>query len=596
MSKQRTTVFILLLLTISLTFGCRQNEPETDSATDTPATPADTAPATATTETAAAAPSLGTATVESIQIMLLESFPVQVNVLVRGEISNSCTGIEEITAEMVEGQFEIDLAVALQDNPPCTESAVPFEESVSLDVLGLDAGRYIVAANGITGSFTLDIDNRIPPESTPDPTASSDSRTASISGSVWHDLCSVAPGEGDLEPQPSAGCIETTDGGWQANGTLEALEPGLAGILVILSEGSCPGEQLQTTNTDEDGGFLFQALAAGVYCVSADALDEQNSAILIPGEWTYPIAADGSAEIELTSGEAAEAVNFGWDFQFRPIPDVDLTSCRNSIGFVKDLSIPDDTIILPGAEFSKGWQLRNTGTCPWTTDYSLSFVGGDGIPGAGDVPLEVDVAPGETVDLYVTLSGPDSLGTYRDNWQLRDANGEPFGIDGDIGEAFWLQIVVAEPEAAPVPNSASIGGVIWADSCRLLSSGSPSAGCIEAGEGSGIYIADGSFNFAEAPIPEVAVLLGQGVCPAEGPILDQNVLATATSDQDGLYRFANLDEGSYCVAIDAFSPENVETLIPGDWTWPARGVSRLTVLLTAGEEISDIDFGWDDLD
>ena len=599
MSKRRITCFLLLVLIVLLVVSCRQDESTTETATDTPdqaATAAGTIPATETTATATATPPLGRATVESIQIMILESFPVQVNALVRGEISNNCTVIDGISAEMAEDQFEIKLAVKKQDTLPCTETAVPFEESVSLDVLGLDAGRYIVAADGITGSFTLDVDNRLPPESTTEPTSSSDPRTASISGSVWHDLCSVVPGEGEIEPQPSAGCVETADGGWRANGTLEELEPGLPGILITLSEGACPGQQLQSVNSDEDGGYLFQELAAGLYCVSADALGEQNSAILIPGEWTYPVGANGTAEIALTSGEAAEAVNFGWDFQFRPIPDIDLTSCRNSIGFVKDLSIPDDTIILPGAEFSKGWQLRNTGTCPWTTDYGLTFVGGDGIPGARDVPLEADVAPGETVDLYVTLSGPENSGTYRDNWQLRDANGEPFGIDGDIREAFWLQIVVAEPAATPVPNSAAIGGVIWADSCRLLSGGSPSAGCIEAGEGSGVYVADGSLNFAEAPIADIVVLLGQGVCPAEGPILETDILATATSGQDGLYRFANLDEGSYCIAIEAFSPENVETLIPGDWTWPARGVGRLTVVLTAGEEILDVDFGWDYLD
>jgi inhibitor of cysteine peptidase len=48
----------------------------------------------------------------------------------------------------------------------CTQIVVPFEESIPLDVVGLPAGTYTVDVNGVTGSFTLDVDNQLP-EATP---------------------------------------------------------------------------------------------------------------------------------------------------------------------------------------------------------------------------------------------------------------------------------------------------------------------------------------------------------------------------------------------------------------------------------------------
>jgi hypothetical protein len=37
---------------------------------------------------------------------------------------------------------------------------------------------------------------------------------------------------------------------------------------------------------------------------------------------------------------------------------------------------------------------------------------------------------------------------------------------------------------------------------------------------------------------------------------------------------------------------NVNLPIPGDWTWPFRGVGLVGINLDAGEEFLDVDFGW----
>ena len=74
---------------------------------------------------------------------------------------------------------------------------------------------------------------------------------------------------------------------------------------------------------------------------------------------------------------------------------------------------------------------------------------------------------------------------------------------------------------------------------------------------------------------------------------DNTVLATAITDDSGLDSFEGLDAGLYCVAIEPFSSENVDLLIPGDWTWPNYGVGLQGINLAAGEERLEVDFGWE---
>ena len=540
-------------------------------------------------------PVIGQATVESIQLLILESFPVQVNARVRGVLPDGCTTLDQITTQHAGNAFTITLTTFRPAGAVCTEAEVPFDEAIGLDVFGLDAGTYEVTANGVSGSFTLDIDNRIQeepePTATPSPTpAPVDPGTASIEGIVWHDLCAVA-GEGE-EAVPSEGCIAAAAAVFQANGLLEDGEPALEGVVVSLGEGNCPTEGLATAVTDADGSYNFPDLNAGTYCVSIDALADPNGDLLLPGGWTFPDSGESLTEIALEIGEAANGVNFGWDYEFLPIAEVDQATCTRSIGFEEDLTVPDDTAFAPGATFVKSWRLRNIGTCPWIEGYTVVFASGDQMGSPDSQPLPKVVAPGQTVDISIELTAPETIGTYRGRWQIADANGDLFGVGGFVEETFYAQIVVDVAGPTPEPNSAMLGGVVWEDVCFIRNDGTPSAGCVETEEGSGFYVADGSLNFGEGRLSGITVSLSAGACPEDGVVASSSVIATAVTDNNGLYRLTDLDEGLYCVSIDAFSAANLNLLIPGDWTWPAYGVGRLGINLDAGEAILDIDFGW----
>jgi len=143
------------------------------------------------------------------------------------------------------------------------------------------------------------------------------------------------------------------------------------------------------------------------------------------------------------------------------------TSCVDQAAFVSDVTIPDNTYLSPGRTFVKTWRLRNTGTCTWTTAYSLAFVDGHSMGGPLSVPLGSPVAPGKVVDVSVTLNAPTSSGTYEGKWRLRNANGTPFGTGSSPDRAaFWVRIVVG-PTPTLRPSITAWRGEYYSD--RYLS-------------------------------------------------------------------------------------------------------------------------------
>jgi hypothetical protein len=265
----------------------------------------------------------GLAPVEDIDILILESFPVQVNVVARGNLPDGCTTINEVTQERDGNTFRVTITTVRPVGMVCTEALVPFEKVIALDVYGLPAGVYTVDVNGVSDTFELTVDNVLQEpveEPSAEPTAVPTAlptvppALGSIGGQVWHDLCKTPY---ETVAVPPAGCVKLPDGSLLANGLLEAGEPGLAGVVVTLGSGACPSTGLATANTDANGMYTFAGLGAGTYCVSVDALDATNETILIPGGWTYPNE-DGAATVAIGAGENRLDVNFGWDYQFLP--------------------------------------------------------------------------------------------------------------------------------------------------------------------------------------------------------------------------------------------------------------------------------------
>jgi len=101
----------------------------------------------------------GKANVGSLEILLLESFPLQVNAVVSGFLPDGCSAIHEITQERVDNTIELVITTSREIDAVCTQALVPFEEVISLDVLDLPAGEYTVLVNGVESKFEFVQDN-----------------------------------------------------------------------------------------------------------------------------------------------------------------------------------------------------------------------------------------------------------------------------------------------------------------------------------------------------------------------------------------------------------------------------------------------------
>ena len=103
-------------------------------------------------------PTIGLASVDEIDILILESFPVQINVIARGNLPDPCTEISEVLQEREGDTFFITIKTY---RPPglCIQVLAPFKEIIPLEVYGLPAGTYSVDVNGIQDTFDLEVDN-----------------------------------------------------------------------------------------------------------------------------------------------------------------------------------------------------------------------------------------------------------------------------------------------------------------------------------------------------------------------------------------------------------------------------------------------------
>ncbi|MEZ5333825.1 MAG: hypothetical protein R2741_00555 [Methanolobus sp.] len=148
------TIVIVTIATFSL--GCTETPVNAGNETDT-----DTV--NTTDETQSEDFIYGTASVSDIQVLILESFPVQVHVAVTGNYPDGCTEVHKENIEF-DGQtntFTVELTTRRPADAMCTQALVPFEHSVALDVYGLEKGVYYVDVNGARDQFELQIDNII---------------------------------------------------------------------------------------------------------------------------------------------------------------------------------------------------------------------------------------------------------------------------------------------------------------------------------------------------------------------------------------------------------------------------------------------------
>jgi len=130
--------------------------------------------------------------------------------------------------------------------------------------------------------------------------------------------------------------------------------------------------------------------------------------------------------------------------------------------FIKE-TYPDYSSVFPGEKFTKTWDIKNTGSNIWNTNYKLvvdATPQNDSLDSPAEVNFTQDVSPGETVTLSIPLTPPTTPGTYSVYWKLQNDRGETFGVDGD---RVWVTIMVCEAgktcSPSPPSSSSSASGI-----------------------------------------------------------------------------------------------------------------------------------------
>jgi len=195
----------------------------------------------------------------------------------------------------------------------------------------------------------------------------------------------------------------------------------LIGLFIILAStiGACQSFE-PTPETEADSLFTHAAM-------TVQAMQTQDATVTVP-----PIILSPTATPTLLVPSATSTPT-------NTPPPTAISHC-DWVAFVKDVTVPDGSVIERDGTFIKTWRLKNRGTCTWTTAYTLVFKDGSLMDGPTNMSLPHNVNPGESIDISVTLKAPHKLGSYRGYWMLKNAAGVLFGYGENANKAFFVDI------------------------------------------------------------------------------------------------------------------------------------------------------------
>jgi hypothetical protein len=132
--------------------------------------------------------------------------------------------------------------------------------------------------------------------------------------------------------------------------------------------------------------------------------------------------------------------------------------CANIAEFVRDVTVEDFSPFKPNELFTKVWEVKNIGTCIWTSNYALVFTLGDRMSGVSPKYINQTVKPGDTINLSIDLSAPREPDLYTGNWMLQDEHGNQFGTGAAAKDFFWVSIMVGSTGFANIFGIGGCGG------------------------------------------------------------------------------------------------------------------------------------------
>ena len=145
-------------------------------------------------------------------------------------------------------------------------------------------------------------------------------------------------------------------------------------------------------------------------------------------EVSVPLVAPARSGLHRSTWKPHDPKGNFFDFDLFTLIKVAADPQFDEASWVADISIADGTTLKPGEIFVKTWRIRNTGTTTWGPGYRLAFFGDDRMGGPDSIPLPA-AKPGESAEISVTLTAPDTPGLHKSTWKGRTSQGKFFEYD-----------------------------------------------------------------------------------------------------------------------------------------------------------------------
>lgn len=243
---------------------------------------------------------------------------------------------------------------------------------------------------------------------------------------------------------------------------------------------ACNMPSRTTQEPQDDPNLIYTAAAQTVAAQLTQAASGGLSTPTGPTQATDQAAATTAVAQAPTATQQATSVSQATSTPTElPIP------CDRA-SFVEDITYKDGTEIAPGTTFVKTWKLKNTGSCTWNSSYAVVFVSGDAMGAPASVQLTTGtVAPGQEVEVSVTMKAPDTPKEYEGRWKLRNGSNVIFGMGSNGDADFWVKVkvvvpVTPTPIVTPTPMAtvyydfiSKAPGAEWRNATQLLPWGDP---------------------------------------------------------------------------------------------------------------------------
>ena len=341
-----------------------------------------------------------------------------------------------------------------------------------------------------------------------------------------------------------------TDG----DGVQDAGEDGIAGVTVILSDGSCTiGVDCPTTTTDSDGYYAFSGLSAGTYTVIVD-----SSTLTAGAEQTGdPDAAfDNQHTVTVAAGDVYDDADFGYRWQAAIGNRVWLDEDGDGVQDAGEDGIPGVTVNLRD---SNGTVIATT-----TTDANGEYIF-TGLA-AADYSVAVDTTTLPSGLAANQTGDPDESGAC----SVCDSTDSAISLaaaqeymTADFGYNWVSSADATNPGAGA---TGALGDTIWNDA-----------------DGDGVQDA------GEAGIAGVTVTLYDD---PDGDGVYDHVVGTTTTDSSGHYIFDGLSPAAYVVSVDSTTlPAGFNTAPTGDPDGDGDNTSE-PIVIAPGDAYLNADFGY----